>query len=200
MKTTLSYTKNTHGACNIETSTNRRTLTHAHINVPLCMCVCGRDRDRAGETGDKGGLVVARAVAVVGRTYPLSSNMEPRRTLRRWLAVTGNGPVCPSGPTRPCRVPPPRLAEDIDWERMSRRGLCMDDDGAVLLVPLQPAVGGGTHMVGSIATSTAPPLLLLPMPRLPAFELELSRRNRPMTDLGCLGLFIPPSCWGTWAW
>lgn len=77
------HKKHTHGACNIETSTNRRTLTHAHINVPLCMCVCGRDRDRAGETGDKGGLVVARAVAVVCRTYPLSSNMEPRRTLRR---------------------------------------------------------------------------------------------------------------------
>lgn len=72
----------------------------------------------------------------------------------------------------------------------------MDVEGAVLLVPLQPAAGGGTHMVGSIAASTAPPLLLLPMPRLPAFELELSRRNRPMTDLGCLGLFIPPSCWG----
>lgn len=104
--------------------------------------------------------------------------------------------MCPSGPTRPCRVPPPRLAEDIDWERMSRRGLCIDVEGAVLLVPLQPAAGGGTHMVGSIAASTAPPLLLLPMPRLPAFELELSRRNRPMTDLGCLGLFIPPSCWG----
>lgn len=51
----MNYTENRHGACNIETSTNRRTLTHAHINVPLCMCVCGRDRDRAGETGDTGG-------------------------------------------------------------------------------------------------------------------------------------------------
>jgi len=39
------------------------------------------------------------------------------------------------------------------------------------------------------AVSTAPEL---PMPTLPPFELELSRRKRPMTDLGCLGLFIPP--------
>lgn len=66
----------------------------------------------------------------------------------------------------------------------------MEVEGAVLLA------AGGIHM-GSITpapaqASTAPPLPLLPMPRLPAFELELSRRNRPMTDLGCLGLFIPP--------
>lgn len=53
----------------------------------------------------------------------------------------------------------------------------------------------GSRTPAPAQASTAPPLLLLPMPRLPAFELELSRRNRPMTDLGCLGLFIPP-CFG----
>lgn len=55
---TLNYTKkHTHGACNIETSTNRRTLTHAHINVPLCMCVCVWQRQRQSRRdGRQGGI------------------------------------------------------------------------------------------------------------------------------------------------
>lgn len=53
-------------------------------------------------------------------------------------------------------------------------------------------VGRGTTMASELPASTAPEL---PMPTLPALELELSRRKRPMTDLGCLGLFIPPLVW-----
>lgn len=110
--------------------------------------------------------------------------MEPLRTFRRWLAVTGNGPEWPSGPS--WWAPAPSELEEIDWERLSSRGLWMDVDGAL---------GGWLDMDTTIvseplaAESMAP---VLPTPTLPAFELELSRRKRPMTDLGCLGLFIPP--------
>lgn len=84
----------------------------------------------------------------------------------------------------------------MDCERLSSRGLCMDVEavGFMALAALGTAIKSWLAEAVAVAASTAP-LLLLPRPRLPAFELELSRRNRPMTDLGCLGLFIPP----TWA-
>lgn len=81
---TLNYTKtHTWRMQHRDKHKQAHTHTRTHKRAAVYVCVCGRDRDRAGETGDKGGLVVARAVAVVCRTYPLSSNMEPRRTLRR---------------------------------------------------------------------------------------------------------------------
>lgn len=153
-----------------------KTHTHTYM-CELCVSVCVRVDNR-----------VWQCAAGVTKTYPLSSSMEPRRTFRRWLAVTGKGPVWPSGPTRWA----PNVLDEMDCERVSSRGLCMDVEAMGFM-----AFAVGTAIRSWLAMpASAAPLLLLPSPRLPPFELELSRRNRPMTDLGCLGLFIPPR----WAW
>lgn len=108
--------------------------------------------------------------------------MEPRRTLRRWLAVTGKGPEWPESPI----LEP----AEIDCERLSKRGLWGIAEGTTM--PLRAAAKAGSEPRADVPSRMSTPPILPPTPQ-PLLEPELSRRNRPMTDLGCLGLFIPPN-------
>lgn len=109
-------------------------------------------------------------------TYPDNSSIEPRLTLRRWEAVIGKGPQCPS-------PIPGDTATDIDCERFSKREQGMAIGGKTILV--RAAARAGSEPRPEPESVLSPPILTPPR------EPELSRRNKPMTDL-CLGLFIPP--------
>lgn len=89
----------------------------------------------------------------------------------------GKGPACPSP------MPDEGPDNDIDCERFSKREEGVDIVGITIL--LRAAARAGSEPRPE-QESVFSPLMLTP-PREP----ELSRRNRPMTDL-CLGLFIPP--------
>lgn len=82
--------------------------------------------------------------------------------------------------------------DDIDCERLSRRGLYAVDvaEGTTMLLRAAAKAGSEPRGADVAASRPSPPPMLLVPARLP----ELSRRKRPMTDLGCLGLFIPPEC------
>lgn len=134
---------------------------------------------------------VVRTPKPILYTYPLNSNIEPRRILRRWLAVTGKGPECAKSPILiPIPLWPPDVVTEIDCERLSRRGFtCGGCINGIMGRPLINAFANvGSEPRAEPAPSIGSPKLLPPL------EPQLSRRNKPMTDLGCLGLFIPPFC------